>query len=267
MYGGMLKVYGAESQKKILGYLKESQEPMVSLLRDLTNVDSPSTSKDDLDRFSEGLSRVWREAGATVQVLAQPDNGNHLRVEWGGGDEQLLILAHMDTVWDPGETARRPFRLENGKAYGPGAYDMKGGIVEAVFAAKALSALGLHPGKRVVILHNSDEEIGSPSSRAIIEEEARKSKAVLVLEPSVEGGALKTWRKGVGMFRVTVKGRAAHAGSNYEKGASAVQEAAHQVLYLHSLTDLKEGTTVNVGVLHAGTRSNVVAEQATLVWT
>lgn len=257
-------MHGAGSQKKILGYLKESQEEMVSLLARLTNIDSPSTSKNDLDRFSDELSRVWREAGATVEVLVQPDNGNHLRVEWGAGDEQILMLAHMDTVWDPGEAARRPFRVENGKAYGPGACDMKGGIVEAVFAMKAFQAIGVRPGKRVVILHNSDEEIGSPSSRAIIEEEARKSEAVLVLEPSAEGGALKTWRKGVGMFQVTIKGRAAHAGSSYDKGASAVQEAAHQVLYLHSLTDLKEGTTVNVGVLHAGTRPNVVAEQALL---
>ncbi len=257
-------VHSAESQKKILGYLKNSQDQMVSLLSDLTNIDSPSTSKEHLDRFSEALSRAWQEAGASVTVIPQTNNGNHLRVEWGSGKEQVLVLGHYDTVWDPGEVSRRPFRLENGKAYGPGAYDMKGGIVETIFAVKALAALGMDPGKRLVVLHNSDEEIGSPSSRSAIEEEAKKSKAVLVLEPSAQGGALKTWRKGVGMFEVSIKGRAAHAGSDYEKGASAIQEAAKQVMYLHSLTDLKEGTTVNVGIIHGGTRSNVVAEQAYL---
>ena len=237
---------------------------MVSLLKDLTDLDSPSTSKEHLDRFSKALAQVWREAGARVEVIPQAENGDHLRVELGAGPEQILLLGHYDTVWDPGETSRRPFRVENGKAYGPGAYDMKGGIVEAVFAAKALSALGMSPKVRVVVLHNSDEEIGSPSSRSLIEEEARRSKAVLVLEPSAQGGALKTWRKGVGMFEVHITGRAAHAGADYEKGASAAQEAAHQILYLHGLTDLEEGTTVNVGVVNSGTRPNVVAEKAEL---
>ena len=169
----------------------------------------------------------------------------------------------MDTVWDAGEASRRPFRVENGKAYGPGAYDMKGGIVEALHAVQALKAKAV-PGERVVILRNSDEEIGSPSSRPVIEEEALKSKAVLVLEPSAQGGALKTWRKGVGMFEVSIKGRAAHAGADFEKGASAAVEAAYQMLYLHGLTDLKDGTTVNVGTVRAGTRRNVVAEEAFL---
>jgi glutamate carboxypeptidase len=257
-------MHDPKTQKKILGYLKESQEQMVSLLGEFTNIDSPSTSKQHLDRFSEALARVWRDAGAEVEVIEEAQNGNHLRVAWGSGDGQILALGHYDTVWDAGETVRRPFRLENGRAYGPGAYDMKGGIVETIFAVKALSALGIAPRSRLVVLHNSDEEIGSPSSRPVIEEEARKSKAVFVLEPSAQGGTLKTWRKGVGMFEVSIKGRAAHAGADYEKGASAIQEAAHQILYLHGLTDLKEGTTVNVGIIRAGTRSNVVADQADL---
>lgn len=237
---------------------------MVSVLGELTNLDSPSTSKSHLDRFSALLAKKWEEAGAAVSIIPQDKHGNHLRVEFGVAEEQILILCHMDTVWDAGETRQRPFKVEGGKAYGPGAYDMKGGIVEALFAVKTLAAMGLNPQKSVVILHNSDEEIGSPSSRAIIEAEARKSKAVLVLEPSAQGGALKTWRKGVGMFEVNLKGRAAHAGADYEKGVSAAQEAAHQILYLHNLSDLKEGTTVNVGLVQAGTRRNVVAEEANL---
>lgn len=254
----------AEAQKRVLAYLKDSRDQMVSLLRTLTDLDSPSTSKEHLDKFAEVLAAVWREVGAGVQVLPQQANGNHIRVEVGDGSEQVLLLGHYDTVWDVGEASRRPLRVENGKAYGPGAYDMKGGIVETVFAVKALKALGLNPRVRMVVLHNSDEEIGSPSSRSLIEEEARRSKAVLVLEPSARGGALKTWRKGVGMFQVHIQGRAAHAGADFEKGASAAQEAAHQIIYLHHLTDLEEGTTVNVGIVAAGTRSNVVAERAEL---
>lgn len=251
-------------EKRILSYLRNSQAEMVSLLGELTDLDSPSTSKPHLDKFSRRLAEVWMDAGGTVTVLEQSERGDHLRVEWGSGDTQILAIGHFDTVWDAGETALRPFRVEGDKAYGPGAYDMKAGIVETIFAVKALAALGLKPSSRLVVLHNSDEEVGSPTSRPIIEEEAKKSKAVMVMEPSVHGGALKTWRKGVGMFEVRITGRAAHAGADYEQGASAIQEAAHQVLRLHGLTDLAEGTTVNVGVLNAGTRSNVVAEEAVL---
>lgn len=253
-----------DSQRQILQRMRDAQEAMVATLGELTDLDSPSTEKDHVDRFSSVLAKKWRGVGASVRFVRQEKHGDHLIAEWGAGPDQVLVLCHMDTVWDAGETQRRPFRVENGKAYGPGAYDMKGGIVEALFAVKTLADLGFTPKSRIVVLHNSDEEIGSPSSRPIIEEEARKSKVVLVLEPSAKGGSLKTWRKGVGMFEVTVKGRAAHAGSDYEKGASAVQEAAHQILYLHSLTDLAEGTTVNVGVVQAGTRRNVVAEEAIL---
>lgn len=254
----------SDLHKRILQDLRNKQQDMVRTLEELTNVDSPSTDKPHMDRFSSILAAKWEDASATVHTLEQKEYGNHLRVEWGEGETQVLLLCHMDTVWGAGETSRRPFRVENGKGYGPGAYDMKGGIVEALYAVKTLSQLGLSPKHRIVVLHNSDEEIGSPSSRPLIEEEAKKSKAVLVLEPSAKGGALKTWRKGVGMFEVTVRGRAAHAGADYTKGISAAEEAARQILYLHGLTDLDEGTTVNVGTVRAGTRRNVVAEEAVL---
>lgn len=253
-----------KTQKDILEFLRSHQDEMVATLKKFTNEDSPSTSKEHMDRFSDLIARTWEETGAKVTVLPQEKYGNHVKVEWGSGKEQILVLCHMDTVWGPGETTKRPFRTEGDKAYGPGVYDMKGGIVEALFAVKALSELQLTSPSKVVILHNSDEEIGSPSSRPIIEAEAKKSKAVLVLEPSARGGAIKTWRKGVGMFEVHIRGRAAHAGADYEKGISAATEAAHQILYLHSLTNLEEGTTVNVGTVQAGTRRNVVAEEAIL---
>ncbi|HHX29055.1 MAG: M20 family metallopeptidase [Bacillota bacterium] len=252
------------SHKRVLQALRDSQEEMVRTLEELTNIDSPSTDKTHMDRFSAALAAKWKENGATVHTIEHDKYGNHLKAEWGDGEGQVLVLCHMDTVWAAGETAKRPFRVEDGKGYGPGAYDMKGGIVEALYAVKVLSGLGLGPKSRVVVLCNSDEEIGSPSSRPLIEDEARKSKAVLVLEPSAQGGSLKTWRKGVGMFEVTIRGRAAHAGADYEKGVSAAQEAAHQILHLHNLTDLDEGTTVNVGIVRSGTRRNVVAEEAIL---
>lgn len=252
------------SQRRVLEHLKGYQEQMIDLLEVFTNTDSPSTDKAHMDKFAGLVARKWEELGAEVTILEQAKQGNHVKAEWGQGDENILLLCHMDTVWDVGETKKRPFRVEDGKAYGPGVYDMKAGIVQAIFAVKTLQDLGLAPGKRIVVLHNSDEEIGSPWSRPVIEEEARKAAAVLVLEPTALGGSLKTWRKGVGSFTVSIKGRAAHAGADYEKGVSAITEAAHQILRLHGFTDLDAGTTVNVGVINAGTRPNVIAEQATL---
>lgn len=249
---------------KILNHLQSREDEMVELLETFVNIDSPSTDKASVDRFARLVAAKWQSLGADVTILPQKEYGDHVRAEWGTGEETILLLCHMDTVWNVGETAKRPFRVENGKAYGPGVYDMKAGIVQAIFAVKTLIDLGLQPDKRIVALHNSDEEIGSLSSRQIIEDEARRASAVLVLEPSAKGGALKTWRKGVGDFSVTIQGRAAHAGSDYEKGISAINEAAHQILYLHGITDLSEGTTVNVGVIQGGTRTNVVAEACTL---
>ncbi len=237
---------------------------MVDMLESLVNMDSPSTDKQRMDKICAVIEDLWSNVGAKTTVIPQEVSGNHLRAELGQGRDQVLLLCHMDTVWSAGETAKRPFKIVGDTAYGPGAYDMKAGIVQALFVMESLREMGLVTPARVVVLHNSDEEIGSPSSRAMIEEEARKSKAVLVLEPSADGGALKTWRKGVGMFEALFAGRAAHSGVNYEMGVSAIQEAARQVLHLHDLTNLGEGTTVNVGTFVGGTRSNVVAEQATL---
>ena len=251
-------------QEQIMSHLRSCQDEMVELLRTFTNTDSPSTDKPYIDKFANMVSREWKALGANVTILPQEKYGNHVRAEWCSGDETILILCHMDTVWDAGETKKRPFRIDDGKAYGPGAYDMKSGIVQAIFAVKTLIKMGLTPNKKIVVLHNSDEEIGSLSSRPIIEEEAKKASAVFVLEPPVRGGALKTWRKGVGGFTVRIKGKASHSGSDYERGVSAITEAAHQILHLHSLTDLEEGTTVNVGVIKAGSRPNVIAEQAIL---
>jgi glutamate carboxypeptidase len=246
-------------------------------------------------KFTAGGGASWPDLGATVERVppAAPGPGGggraapeaptgaaHLLVRFpdapASGDpvpaadgpgrqpegRQVLLLGHIDTVWPVGTLAKRPFRVENGKAFGPGAYDMKAGLVVALWALRALAACGRRPPRPVTLLVNTDEEVGSRTSEAVIEAEARRSAAVLVLEPALPDGAVKTWRKGVGRFRVEVVGRAAHAGAEPEKGVSAVEELACQILRLQELTDLETGTTVNVGVIGGGTRANVVAERA-----
>ncbi len=251
--------------RDVLAYLERETENMVAFLGGLAGRESPSGDKAALDRLGEHLAAALQDAGGAVEMLPQGEAGNHLRAVFPGADRsrRVLVLCHMDTVWAVGQLQKQPLRREGDRLYGPGVYDMKGGITQAVFALRALRALGRSPAADVVALVTSDEEVGSPTSRPIIEAEARRASAVLVLEPPVPPyGALKTWRKGVGMFRVRVTGRAAHAGADPEQGVSAIEELARQVVKLHSLTDYATGTTVNVGVVRGGTRSNVVAAEA-----
>lgn len=240
----------------------DRRDEMLALLQQLVELESPSREKAAVDILGEFLAERLRQLDCRVEILEQPTYGNHILATWGEGPETILVLCHMDTVWSLGDIAKRPFRVEDNKAFGPGVYDMKTGIVQTLFALEAAQKRGLS-GKRIVILINSDEEIGSPSSRPIIEEQARQAKVTLVLEPSIgTRGALKTFRKGVGIFQLKVKGRAVHAGADPEKGISAVEELARQVIKLHKLTDFSKGTTVNVGIIGGGTRPNVVAAEA-----
>jgi glutamate carboxypeptidase len=172
------------------------------------------------------------------------------------------VLGHFDTVWPHGTLAARPFRVADGRAYGPGSYDMKAGLVMLEFAIEAIRSRGYAPPRPIVVLWTSDEEIGSPRSRALIEDEARRAAFALVLEPPLADGRLKTARKGVGRFRLSVEGRPAHAGVEPEKGISAIVELAHQILRLHGLNDPGAGTSVNVGVIRGGSVANVIAAEA-----
>jgi len=246
----------------LLTYFKNRTGEMLSFAKSLVEHESPSTDKVAVDRFGSFLANVYGGLGANVEVFPGGQMGDNLKVSFGNGQEQALILCHMDTVWPVGEVARRPFRVEGDKAYGPGIYDMKAGFLYTVEVIRAFKHFGVSSEKRIVIICNSDEEIGSPSSRKLIEDEASKSKYVLVLEPSAPGGALKTARKGQGTFELHVKGISAHSGSDPERGVSAIEELARHILTLHGLTDYKAGTTVNVGVIAGGTRSNVVAAEA-----
>ncbi|MCL6454202.1 MAG: M20 family metallopeptidase [Alicyclobacillus sp.] len=234
---------------------------MLQDIQALVQAESPTRRKDLVDACGRVLAQQFQDRlGLTAEVLRQEAFGDHLRVSYGEGEAQVLIVGHFDTVWDPG---RLPLRREGDRLYGPGVLDMKAGLVQAIWAVRALQATGTKLPYKVVFVCNSDEEVGSHSSRSLIEAEARKSKAVFVVEPpEAHTGSLKTARKSVSMYRIRVHGRAAHAGNHHEAGVSAIRELARIVQYLEGLTRYDLGTTVNVGVIRGGTRSNVVPELA-----
>jgi len=246
---------------ELLHILKERQGEMLSSLERLVKAESPSNSRELVNKSSELVEQLFAQhLDIRAEKILQSQVGHHLKLTYGKGVEQILVLAHLDTVWDVG---RLPFRIEGNRAYGPGILDMKGGIIQSLWAVKTIRELGVRLKKRIVFLITSDEEIGSPTSRAYIEAEALKSKVVLVAEPAeAKTGALKTGCKGVGMFVVKAQGIATHAGNNHAQGVSAIEELAHQILKLQQLTDYEKGTTLNVGVIKGGTRSNVVASEA-----
>ena len=228
----------------------------------LVRIESPTTDKTAVDRCGAELARRLERIGGRVTKLPRPDRGDHLLAEFGCGTSQILLLGHFDTVWPVGQLERMPLVVSNGRLHGPGVFDMKAGIGIAMLAARALLETGAPLAKRLVMLWTTDEEIGSASSRVAIEDEARRSDAVLVLEPSLPGGALKTARKGCGSFEVTIKGVSAHAGIEPQKGASAVHELARQILAINALQDLERGVSVNVVRVSGGLRSNVIPDEA-----
>jgi len=247
--------------------LQAQRREMVALLEKLVRIESPSFTKTAVDRCGAVVAAECRRRGARVQLLRQRERGDHVLAKWAASGRaakgQILVLGHMDTVYDLGTLAKMPFRISGGRAYGPGTFDMKGGIVIALFAMEALHRAKLGPNRRVAFLWTSDEEIGSGTSRGAIEAEAKRSDAVLVCEPATgKHGDLKTGRKGVGDVELIVTGRAAHAGLNPDAGVNAVHELALQIERIMKFGNPARGTTVNVDVIEGGTRSNVIAERA-----
>jgi glutamate carboxypeptidase len=241
----------------------EAERPwLLDTITTLVGCESPSTDKSAVDACGRTLAACLTAMQARVQVLSRADAGDHLRAEFGSGTCQVLVLGHFDTVWPVGELHRQPARRDDERLYGPGVYDMKAGLAIAMLAVRALAATAEGLPGRIVLLFTSDEETGSASSRSAIEEEARRSEAVLVLEPSLPGGAVKTARKGCGQYTLRVSGVAAHAGVEPDKGASAILELAHHVVALSSLADPASGLTLNVGTIRGGTRPNVVPDEA-----
>ncbi len=245
----------------------ELREELVSLLRELTLRESPTTEKAAVDRLGEFVADRLRDLGARVERIPQETVGDHWIATWGDTESssQILTLCHLDTVWPLGTLARMPIREENGRIYGPGVFDMKGGIAILLGALQGLQALAVRPPHRIRTLFTSDEETGSETSRSLIEEEARRSHLVLCLEPALPDGSLKTFRKGVGDFVVAAYGRSAHAGADPQRGVNAIEELAYQIMRLRGLADPRRGTTVTVGVIRGGTRPNVVPEYAEMV--
>jgi glutamate carboxypeptidase len=243
---------------------------MLSTLRNFVIVESPSLEKSAADRCSRIVSAEWSKRDVRVERIPQRHRGDHLRITWWPAKSrpsgQLLVLGHYDTVYETGTLAKTSFRIAGGKVYGPGTFDMKAGIVQAVFALDALRQSAEPLRKRIVFLWTSDEEIGSDSSRKLIETEARRSDAVFVLEPSFgPRGLLKTARKGVGEAEIIVHGRASHAGLAPERGINAIHELARQIARIQEWKDLPSGVTLNAGLIEGGTRSNVIPERARAV--
>ncbi|MGH9370329.1 MAG: M20 family metallopeptidase, partial [Vicinamibacterales bacterium] len=245
----------------LLRYTEAHQGYLLDTLEALVRAESPSTEKAAVDRCGAELSRRLAALGARVERLPQPARGDHVRAVFDGEGPPLMILGHIDTVWSVGQIERMPFREEGGRLYGPGIFDMKGGIAASMLAVRALSALDV-PHPAIVMLFTTDEEIGSHTSRAIIEAEARRSRAVLVLEPSLPGGGVKTSRKGCGDFELVVHGVSAHAGIAPGQGANAVHELAHQIVAVQSLQNIERGVSVNVTVVSGGERTNVIPNHA-----
>jgi glutamate carboxypeptidase len=258
----------SQSAHAYLAFCQQHESEMLSLLRKMVEIESPSDDKAAVDRMGEFLAEAFERLGGQVTFYPQETAGNHLKADFAGGPSDrasgkpVLLLGHFDTVWPMGTLAKMPFRMEADRAFGPGVYDMKAGIAMMMFALRALKESGA-AHRPVTILLDTDEEVGSRTGRPIVEATAKDCEAVLVLEPS-QGpqGHLKTSRKGVGDMTIRVRGRASHSGVDFEKGRSAIVELARQLLEIVKFTDLARGITVNPGVIQGGTRSNVIAAEA-----
>jgi glutamate carboxypeptidase len=236
----------------------------VALLKQLATIESPSHDKAAVDTCAAFVAEQLYALGADVTIVPQTVAGNQIKALWSGVDQsaQFLTLCHLDTVWPLGTLARMPLREEDGKLFGPGVYDMKAGTAILLTTLRVLCEAGMFPKHPVRMLFTSDEEVGSVTSRDLIEAEARRSLLTIVLEPALVSGKLKTFRKGVRDFTIVAHGRAAHAGGDHQKGINAIEELAYHIPVLQKLTDYTTGTTINVGLIRGGSASNVVPERA-----
>jgi glutamate carboxypeptidase len=249
-----------------LSYFVDRTETMLTTLSQFVEIESPSTDKAAVDRFGAVVAEVLRRLGAVVETASQGAAGDHLIARFGigrgnNGRGGFLILCHLDTVHSIGALAENPARIQSGKFYGPGAIDMKGSIVQTLTAIRALIENDKLPQRPLIALFTSDEEIGSGTSRRLIEALGAQAELALCMEPALADGSLKTSRKGIGGFKVVTRGRSTHAGVDHENGVNAIEEMAHQILTLQRLTDYEQGTTITVGVVAGGTRSNVVPNE------
>jgi glutamate carboxypeptidase len=249
-----------------LRFFTDRKDAITETIRQLVEIESPSDNKAAVDQLGALLAGRFEKIGGHAKFHRAQHFGDHLQVDFAGGKgKPVLLLGHIDTVYPMGTLATMPCRVADGRLWGPGVLDMKSGIALILHAIEGLRAWHNESLLRpVTVLLVSDEEVGSDSSRPITESLARRSAAVLVLEPSYgTKGALKTARKGVGEYHIKITGKAAHSGLDFDKGESAIVELARQITALSKLVDLKRGLTLNVGLVSGGTRTNVIPAQAT----
>jgi glutamate carboxypeptidase len=244
----------------LVEYFRSNLPGALGLLRTLVEIESCSYDKPGIDALAEFLAARFSERGAVVEILSDRAWGNALKAVYESkrAGKPVMILGHLDTVWPSGSTSARPFRIEEGRAYGPGVFDMKSGIVLSLLICQALHEKKIDPGRKLIFFFSADEEIGSKAALPHLNSIGRSCGNVLCLEPSLPGGKVKTFRKGVGSFGLRVEGIPSHAGVDHEKGANAILELSRLVLRLQGLTDYARGITVNVGKIQGGTASNVV---------
>jgi glutamate carboxypeptidase len=249
-------------ERAVLDWLAGEHPAMLALLETLVNTDSNSYDKAGVDAVGAHVREFLDARGIAHDSIANEKFGDAIRATLGGhgANRPILLMGHRDTVFPKGEVARRPFHIDNGRAYGPGVADMKAGLVMNAFVLAAFKQFGAPVP--LVALFTADEEFGSPSSRAVIEAEAGRARAVFNSEPGRASGAVVTGRKGCMFMRFEVTGRAAHSGANFEYGISAIQEIAQKIIALHALTDRDKGVTLNVGVIAGGQTVNTVAPSA-----
>ncbi|HYP12704.1 MAG TPA: M20 family metallopeptidase [Bryobacteraceae bacterium] len=253
--------------QNMLAYAQSKQNELISFLQELVECESPSDNPAAISRFVELFASRVGDIAKLRTLKASKGYGPHVLCEFKlpgrGKDGQILALGHSDTVYPLGTLASMPWREDGGRLRGPGVLDMKAGVAFFVYAMRGIIELDRPVRRKVVLQLNSDEEVGSPSSRALTEEQARQSRAVLVLEPGTGlEGKPKTARKGIGDYTVRVHGKAAHAGVDFSAGASAIVELARQIEVVAGFTGIRRGLTVNPGVITGGTRSNVIAAEA-----
>lgn len=251
----------------LFNHFNARQQRILDAIRILVERETTSREEVRLNEIALFIADQLRELDGEIELTPQPGYGTHLRARFNFGHDRstpsVLVIGHLDTVWPVGTLAKMPFLLTpEGVAHGPGIFDMKSGVVIAIESLNAIKALGLQTNKPITLLLTCDEEIGSKTSRPLVEEEAKRAAAALVLEPPISGGVVKTGRKGIGVFTIRAIGRAAHAGLDPRKGINANVELAHQVLRLAEMNDYERGVTVSVGVMNGGTTTNVVPAEA-----
>ncbi len=247
-----------------ISYFTERTTQLIANLKEHVEAESPSTDKAAVDHYGATIVRQLRALNAQVKIDPQTKAGDHIIGRWGEGTHGFLIMCHIDTVHNIGAIKTNPVREADGKFYGPGTQDMKASVVQTLATLQALIENNKMPSRPITALFTTDEEIGSDTSRTLIETLAKESSLVLCMEPAIPDGSLKTWRKGTGNFDVLIRGRSTHAGADHEGGINAIEEAANQILALQRLTNYKTGTTVNVGVIKGGTRPNVVPDECSI---